>query len=123
MKYWYFFIFLFFYSLVLNGQNVQLNTNIDAEGGKLVPRAAFDIVSTTSGFLAPRMTSQQLLNFLSTLNTNEDISGGTDGPSYSKAGMTIECIDCIPLDGSTFGVSVKIYPNFEKTFWIAKKMW
>jgi hypothetical protein len=123
MKFVILLIFLFNFSTILLSQNVQINNVGDTSGMKSVPKAALEIVSINSGFLAPRMTLLQLTLYLENLDTEGDITGGDDGPQYSKVGMMIECIDCLSLDNSTYGVSVKVYPNKEKTKWIAKKMW
>lgn len=103
--------------------NTDLNNNNNLLQSQMTPHSAFEVVSNTSGFLAPRMTELELTNFMSTLNLTTDVTGGVDGNLYCKKGMQIECTDCTSIDGSTQGVTVKLYPNTAVTAWIAKKLW
>lgn len=90
---------------------------------KSTPGAVLDIVSTTTGVLVPRLTSAQITTLLGSLNLTTDVTGGADGVAYSKKGMMVECVDCTSLDGSTEGVTMKLYPNVALTAWVAKKLW
>lgn len=111
---------------VLKNGATQINNlsfGIGTTQDQATPAAALDVVSNSSGFLAPRMTESEITTFVSTLNLTTDVNGGPKGIYYSKKGMEINCIDCTSLDGSTSGVKVSIYPNAAVTAWVIKKLW
>lgn len=87
------------------------------------PGATLDVVSVDSGILAPRLTSAQVTTLLGSLNLTTDVTGGAAGNAYSKKGMMVECTDCTSLDGTTDGVTLKLYPNAALSSWVAKKLW
>ena len=101
--------------------NTDLNSNSSHTQSQVTPVSALDVVSTTAGFQAPRMTEAELTTYLSTFNLTTDITGGANGVAYCKIGMEVICTDCTALDGSTTGVKVNLYPNAAQTAWIAKK--
>ncbi len=101
--------------------NTDLNSNSSHTQSQVTPVSALDVVSTTAGFQAPRMTEAELNTYLSTFNLTTDITGGANGVAYCKIGMEVICTDCTALDGSTTGVKVNLYPNAAQTAWIAKK--
>lgn len=110
---------------MLKNGNTQINNEAvyPKSQSMLTPSAVLDVVSTTSGTLAPRLTSAQVTTLLASLNLTTDVTGGVNGSAYSKKGMEVECVDCASLDGSTSGVTLKLYPNAALTAWVAKKMW
>lgn len=113
------------FTMLKNGKS-QFNDTFVATAlteAQVTPNAALEVVSTTSGFLAPRLTEAEVNTLLATLNLTTDITGGANGNAYSKKGMEVECTDCVPLDGSTEGVTLKLYPNAALTAWVAKKLW
>ena len=120
-------IFCVFFTVInSNAQKVLILSSSGLDSitrSTIQPQGALDVVSYNSGFLSPRMTEMQLQSFLMTLNLADDVTGGVHGPAFSKKGMQIECVDCVSMDGSTQGVTVKIYPNASLTSWIAKKLW
>ena len=85
---------------------------------------AQDTVLLCSGNSTPsvqRMTEIQLNTYISTFNLTTDITGGVCGTPCSKIGTEVICVDCTPMDSSTTGVKVGIYPNATQTAWIGKK--
>lgn len=108
---------------VLKNGKTQINTDGIAKNEALVrPQASLHIVSSTEGVILTPMTQSQVNVYLSTLNLTSDINGIGGNPNYSKR-ITVECTDCTSLDGSTLGVTLKIYPNAAGTAWVAKKLW
>lgn len=107
----------------LKNGKTQINTdNIAKTQAMVTPQASLHVVSSTEGVILTPMTEAQVNTYIATLNLTTDITGVGGNPNYSKR-ITVECTDCTSLDGSTLGVTLKIYPNAASTAWIAKKLW
>jgi hypothetical protein len=88
----------------------------------VTPIAAFEVVSTTKGFVPPRLTEIQANAWIAGFNTTLDLTGlsGAGDEKHSRQGEMIYCLDCVAND-STIGCTM--VAQWNGTQWIAKKLW